>query len=684
MKFTDGMWMTKDGFTVETPGEIYEVAADAEGLTLYCPYVAVQHRGNTLDGGLLTVRMTAGRRNTIAVHLMNHRGAFDAMPRFPLSRGTEKPETGREQGFWFLRSGDLEARVIAGKDWRIEYRFRGRLLTSTGPKGMAHILDRRTGETYLRERLELAVGENIYGLGERFGPFVKNGQSIDLWNADGGTDSEQAYKNVPFFLSSRRYGVFVNSTGCVSYEIGSEAASKTQFSVPGESMEYFVCAGETPKDVLTAYTALTGRAPELPAWSYGLWLSTSFTTDYDEKTVLSFVDGMIERKIPLSVFHFDCFWMKAFEWSSFLWDRDVFPDPEGLLARLHARGLKVCVWINPYIAQKSPLFEEGLRSGYFVKTGDGGVWQWDRWQAGMALVDFTNPAAAAWFREKLAALVDMGVDCFKTDFGERIPTSDPFYGPKAAKFGIRWFDGSDPEGMHNYYTYLYNKTVFDLLEQKKGKGEACLFARSATACSQTLPLHWGGDCLSTYPSMAESLRGGLSLALSGFAYWSHDIGGFESGCTPDIYMRWTAFGLLSSHSRYHGNQEYKVPWLYGEEAVRVTRAFCELKQRLVPYLLRLGREAAETGVPVMRPMLLEFPDDPACLTLDRQYMLGEALLVAPVMSEDGEVSYYLPAGRWTHLLSGETRQGPGWFCDTCGYETLPLYLREGCSVFDEA
>ena len=262
-------------------------------------------------------------------------------------------------------------------------------------------------------------------------------------------------------------------------------------------MEYFVCAGETPKDVLTAYTALTGRAPELPAWSYGLWLSTSFTTDYDEKTVLSFVDGMIERKIPLSVFHFDCFWMKAFEWSSFLWDRDVFPDPEGLLARLHARGLKVCVWINPYIAQKSPLFEEGLRSGYFVKTGDGGVWQWDRWQAGMALVDFTNPAAAAWFREKLAALVDMGVDCFKTDFGERIPTSDPFYGPKAAKFGIRWFDGSDPEGMHNYYTYLYNKTVFDLLEQKKGKGESCLFARSATACSQTLPLHWGGDCLST-------------------------------------------------------------------------------------------------------------------------------------------------------------------------------------------
>ena len=278
MKFTDGMWMTRAGYTVESPAEIYEVKADEEGLTLYCPYVAVRHRGNTLDGGLLTVRLTAGRRDSIAVRLTNHRGALDTMPRFPLDRGAEKPETGRADGFWFLRSGELEARVFPGTPWRIEYRWRGRLLTATGPKGMAHILDEKTGETYLRERLELSVGENIYGLGERFGPFVKNGQSIDLWNADGGTDSEQAYKNIPFFLSSRRYGVFVNSTGCVSYEIGSESATKTQFSVPGEEMEYFIFAGDTPKDVLTAYTALTGRAPELPAWSYGLWLSTSFTT----------------------------------------------------------------------------------------------------------------------------------------------------------------------------------------------------------------------------------------------------------------------------------------------------------------------------------------------------------------------------------------------------------------------
>lgn len=682
MKFTDGMWMTKAGFTVETPAEIYEVKEENGGLTLYCPYVAVQHRGNTLDGGLLTVRITSTAVNTVSVRLVNHMGARQAMPVFPLHRGNETPKTGKADGFWFLRSGDLETRVYPGREYRVEFLHKGKLLTSSGPKGMAHILDQATGETYAREKLELSVGESIYGLGERFGPFVKNGQSVDLWNADGGTDSEQAYKNIPFFLSSRNYGVFVNSTGRVSYEIGSETASKTQFSVPGEEMEYFLFSGDSPKEVLTHYTALTGRAPELPAWSYGLWLSTSFTTEYDEKTVLSFVDGMLERKIPLSVFHFDCFWMKEFEWSSFLWNEKVFPDPCGLLEKLHERGLKVCVWINPYIAQKSPLFAEGLAKGFFVHTGDGGVWQWDRWQAGMALVDFTNPDAVRWYQNKLAALVDMGVDCFKTDFGERIPTADPFYGPKAARYGIRWFDGSDPEGMHNYYTYLYNKAVFDLLEEKKGKGEACLFARSATACSQTLPLHWGGDCLSTYPSMAESLRGGLSLSLSGFAYWSHDIGGFESGCTPDIYMRWTAFGLLSSHSRYHGNQEYKVPWLYGEEAVAVTRRFCELKERLVPYLTRLGREAASTGIPLLRPMLLEFPEDPVCRTLDRQYMLGDALLVAPVMSADGEVEYYLPAGSWTHLLSGETRQGPGWFRETCAYDTLPLYVREGYSVLE--
>ncbi|CAM5657973.1 Alpha-xylosidase [Streptomyces alboniger] len=257
------------------------------------------------------------------------------------------------------------------------------------------------------------------------------------------------------------------------------------------------------------------------------------------------------------------------------------------------------------------------------------------------------------------------MDCFKTDFGERVPTD------------VVWHDGSDPERMHNYYTHLYNQCVFELLEEERGRGEAVLFARSATAGGQQFPVHWGGDCWSSFNAMAESLRGGLSLSLSGFGFWSHDIGGFEGTPDPAVFKRWLAFGLLSSHSRLHGSSSYRVPWAFGDEAVDVARKFTRLKHRLMPYLYGAAAEAPRTGVPVMRPMLLEFPDDPACRTLDRQYMLGPDLLVAPVFTADGSVEFYVPEGTWTHLLTGESVQGPGWHRETHGFDSLPLYVRPG-------
>jgi alpha-D-xyloside xylohydrolase len=400
----------------------------------------------------------------------------------------------------------------------------------------------------------------------------------------------------------------------------------------------------------------------------GLWLSTSFTTDYSEETTTAFVDGMAERDIPLSVFHFDCFWMRQFHWCDFLWDPVAFPDPEGMLRRLKDRGLRISLWINPYIAQRSVLFEEGRRLGYLLKRPDGSVWQWDMWQAGMAIVDFTNPDATAWYRSKLQSLIDMGVDCFKTDFGERIPTD------------VVWYDGSDPQRMHNYYPHLYNQAVFGLLEENRGEGEAVLYARSATAGGQQFPVHWGGDCESTFEAMAESLRGGLSLAASGFGYWSHDIGGFEGTPDPAIFKRWVPFGLLSSHSRLHGSSSYRVPWAFDEEAVDVLRKFTKLKLSLMPYLMTAAAEAHRDGVPMMRPMVLEFPEDPATAYLDRQYMLGPDLLVAPVMSFTGEVSFYLPAGTWTDLLSGEQFTGPRWVDQTHGFDTLPVLVREGAVI----
>ncbi|MFE7753305.1 alpha-xylosidase [Streptomyces sp. NPDC057428] len=667
MKFTDGFWQLRSGVHASYATEVRDVRLDADRLAAYAAVKRVERRGDTLNAPLITVEAYAPAEGVIAVRLTHHAGKRAKGPDFemPGAAARSAATTRTEGAAAELTSGPLTLRLptegVFGMDFLDES---GRVLTSAGRKGSAFATVDGGGH-HMIAQLALGVGETVHGLGERFTPYVKNGQVVDMWQADGGTSSEQAYKNIPFYLSSRGYGVFVNHPGKVSFEVGSEAVGQVQFSVEDQTLEYFVIAGPTPKDVLARYTALSGRPALPPAWSFGLWLTTSFTTSYDEATVTSFVDGMAERGIPLSVFHFDCFWMREYQWCDFEWDPAVFPDPEGMLARLKDKGLKICVWINPYIGQKSALYEEGVREGYFVLTPEGDVWQWDKWQAGMALVDFTNPAATAWFQSKLKGLLDQGVDGFKTDFGERIPTD------------VVWHDGSDQERMHNYYTHLYNKAVFELLEKERGQGEAVLFARSAAAGGQQFPVHWGGDCWSSFEAMAESLRGGLSLSLSGFGFWSHDIGGFEGTPDPAVFKRWLAFGLLSSHSRLHGSSSYRVPWEFGDEAVDVARQFTRLKHRLMPYLYGAAVETHKTGVPTMRPMLLEFPGDPTARVADRQYLLGPDVLVAPVFSQDGTVEYYVPEGTWTHFLTGETVTGPAWRQETHGFDSLPLLVRQG-------
>jgi alpha-D-xyloside xylohydrolase len=243
-----------------------------------------------------------------------------------------------------------------------------------------------------------------------------------------------------------------------------------------------------------------------------------------------------------------------------------------------------------------------------------------------------------------------------------------------------YFDGSDPVKMHNYYTFLYNQAVFELLRRERGAGDAAVFARSATVGGQQFPVHWGGDSTATYVSMAETLRGGLSLAMGGFGFWSHDISGFEKTASPDLFKRWVAFGLLSSHSRLHGNESYRVPWLFDEEAVDVTRFFINLKCKLMPYIYQTACNTAATGVPVIRPMVLEFATDRTCGYLDRQYMLGESLLVAPVFSDDSTVEYYLPAGKWTNFLTGVKVEGGRWIQEKHGYLSIPLMARPNSIV----
>lgn len=603
MKFTNGYWMIRDGVDALYAREAYELAADAttESLNVLAPTSVVRGRYDTLNLPTFNVDITTPAEGVIRVCAEHWQGATE-YPGFPLNadepgnrdyvtvqaNGNGDGEVGVNGADVTLTTGGLTVKVVKGAPWNLTFIGEdGKVLTESAGKSLGRFklgaesnvtaqpvsefgvtMDgsaRDESDVFIAIQLHLSVGEDVYGLGERFGAYVKNGQSVDIWNEDGGTASEQGYKDIPFYMTSNGYGVLVNNRGHVSFEIGSENT---------------------------------------------------------EATINSFIDGMAERDIPLAAFHYDCYWMREFHWCDFEWDKRFFGDIESTLKRLHED------------------------KGYLVRKPNGEVWQTDFWQAGMGLVDFTNPAAREWFKDKVKALLNQGVDAIKTDFGERIPRD------------VVWYDGSPKLSMHNWYTQLYNQAVFEAIEETYGKGNACLYARSATVGGQQQPVHWGGDCESTFNGMAQSLRAGLSLTSSGFGFWSHDSGGFE-GAFPDpaVYKRWVAFGMLGSHSRLHGSTVYRVPWLFDEEdekngvalvpgqtAVDVVREFTKLKLELMPYVYQLGLQPHANGTPVMRSMFVEFPDDPACRTLDRQYMFGPSMLVAPVFTYSGEVSYRFGCG----------------------------------------
>ncbi|KAK9478019.1 glycosyl hydrolases family 31-domain-containing protein [Lipomyces japonicus] len=690
VKVSEGRWQLTPDTVIDWAVEVVKTDTSNDRVYAVTTSKPLNHRGDTLNTPTLTHTIDSPAEGIVhltSTHWFGHRSLeigpnFDLFP--DVKPAPSKVAINQSDGFTSLSAGNLTATLdTRPKSFNIDFTDSSDTLRLTGlgfrSVGFVKVAtnhansqrfdtDPSKGKTYVTYQFDLDVNEKVYGFGERFTPFVKNGQSIDVWNEDGGTASELAYKNVPFYLSSKGYGVFVPSAGRVQYEVQSEHTTRLNITLAGEQLSAYVIYGPSPKQVLEKYTLLTGRPPLPPNYSFGLWLSTSFTTSYDWSTVLSFVNGMEDRGIKVSVFHYDCFWMKRFQWCDFEFDRDYFPDPAADLKALHDRGVKVCVWINPYIAQESKLFNEGKQHGYFIKRGDGSVWQTDFWQAGQAFVDFTNPSAVAWYQSKLARLIDHGVDTFKTDFGERIPHGDAVY-----------FDGSDPVRMHNYYTCLYNQATFEILAKKLGKENALLFARSATAGGQRFPVHWGGDPESTFGAMAESLRGGLSLALTGFGFWAHDIGGFE-GQSPDpaVYKRWIQFGLLSSHSRLHGSSSYRVPWIVDSsgEAEKVLAKFVKFKQSLAPYIISQALNAHHTGVSVLRALFVEIPEDPVNWTVDTQYFFGSEILVAPVFHSH-KVTYYVPAGKWYGLIDNKIRQGGQYLTETHDFFSLPVLLRPG-------
>ena len=380
MKFTDGYWLTDPNYSIAYAHQFERAAIHGNEVEILCPCRPTASRGDMLDGPMLTVTLSSPCPDVIRVKVEHFRGRQDRNPRFGVKEAPVTPVITQDEDSLTFASGRASAVVSkAMKGWNISFRLDGREVTASSYHGMAYIVRKADSRPMMCDSLMLDVGERVYGFGEQFTPFVKNGQSIDIWNADGGTASNQAYKNIPFYLTNRGYGVLVESSADVSFEVASEKVERVQFSHPGECLIYDVIMGGDQKGTVSLYTAMTGRPALPPAWSFGLWLSTSFTTSYDEGTVSSFIDGMAERGIPLSVFHFDCYWMKERNLCDFTWNPEVFPDPEGMLKRLHEKGLHLCCWINSYISQMSPLFDDGMKGGYLLKRTDGSVWQTDRW-----------------------------------------------------------------------------------------------------------------------------------------------------------------------------------------------------------------------------------------------------------------------------------------------------------------
>ncbi|EOO02295.1 putative glycoside hydrolase family 31 protein [Phaeoacremonium minimum UCRPA7] len=694
VRLRDGMWLPAEQLRAEYAEDVYEITPqeDQQAMSLLCPTKHINSRGDTLNQPTVTLGVKAELDGVISIEATHWAGAQNKGPHFELYPDGKPSVQGRivksDKGTT-LESGSLAITVHPDpQNFNLEFHStdRSKHLTtlanrsvgfaySPSPSSPMQLGDMRDFKHYMFFQTNLGVGESVHGLGERFGAWNKVGQTVNLWNADGGTSSDQAYKNVSFWMSNRGYGVFIDTPGRVEMEIGSERSCRVQTTVESQRLKMYIIYGPGPKDVLKKYSILTGKAGKVPSWSFGLWLTTSFTTNYDEATVNSFLEGMKARGSPVDVFHYDCFWMKAFTWTDFVFDSERFPDPKGQIARLKESGLckKVCVWINPYIAQHGAAFQHAADKGYLLKRKNGDVWQWDLWQAGMGLLDVTNPEAVKWYVECLNGLFDKGVDAIKTDFGERIPTKD-----------VQWFDPTvDPHKMHNYYAFAYNRIVYEALQKRYGKDEAVLFARSAVAGCQRFPLQWGGDCESTPEALAETVRGGLSMGMSGFCYWSCDIGGFEGYPPPWIYKRWVAMGLLCSHSRLHGSNSYRVPWTVDnddkteEGCSRTLAKWTALKTRLMPYILSQAAESREGGIPLsLRSVAFEFPDDPTAWYLDRQFMMGSQLLVAPIFEESGDVEFYLPKGKWTSFFTNEVKTGPGWFKEHHNFGSLPLYVRE--------
>ncbi|OGD34930.1 MAG: hypothetical protein A2V45_10100 [Candidatus Aminicenantes bacterium RBG_19FT_COMBO_58_17] len=595
--------------------------------------------------------------------------------------------------------------LVRGADLALEIRFRPwlmRFLDSAGEEvfgenpddvdglGRPFVLPlgyvaRNDAVSEISESFRLRPGERLFGLGEKFTALDKSGRRVVSWTQDAlGSTSERSHKNIPFLWSSRGYGLYLDSAARITWDLGATSCQSATLRIEDSVLDAFLFSGESPVKILDLYASLTGRAPVPPKWTFGTWLSSGGTHRTQEE-VQKLVSGLERHELPADVIHIDTWWMRERKYCDFQWDREAFPRPEVLIDVLHRLGLKLSLWEHPYISIESELFAAGKEKGYFVRRPDGDIYVIDyglslapkpdgrirpasgkgSWNTQVAIVDFTNPEAVGWFKDLHRPLLRMGVDVFKTDFGEDIPADAVFA------------DGKTGAAMHNVYPLLYNRAVFEVTQEEKGYG--VVWGRSAFAGSQQYPLVWSGDPAADFQSLASTIRGGLSAGLSGLPFWSNDIGGYRGMPSAELYVRWAQFGLFCSHSRMHGDSR-REPWHFGEEAMSIVRKYALLKYELFPYIYSTAFEAGLKGLPVIRALPLVFPDDPNVFDKDFEYMFGPWLLVAPVIEAGGKQAAYLPEGTWFDYWAGEESVGPKNLKLYVPLDVLPLYVRGGAII----
>ena len=559
--------------------------------------------------------------------------------------------------------------TILENPWHIEFRdARGRLLTKTNHAAdnasqlepvLPFSFIRRTSD-YSRSIaavFSLAPGEKLFGCGESFTRLDKRGQKVVLWANDAnGVETGRMYKPIPFFMSNRGYGMFVHTSAPATFDFGASYGNTNALLLGDDALDLFVFLGE-PKDILGEYTALTGKASMPPLWSFGLWMSR--ITYFSEDETRAVAAKLRQNRIPSDVIHLDTGWFENDWRCDYKFSTTRFKDPAKMIADLKRDGFHISLWQLPYFVPKNSLFPEILAKGLAVRDGKGNLPFED------AVLDFTNPATVQWYQAKIAGLLKMGVGAIKVDFGEAAPLT-----------GI-YSNGRSGFYEHNLYPLRYNKAVADITRQVTG--ENIMWARSAWAGSQRYPLHWGGDSGAQDSSMAATLRGGLSFGLSGFTFWSHDIGGFAAKTPEELYRRWMPFGMLTSHSRCHGTPP-KEPWEYSAAFMDDFRRADEMKYRLMPYVYAQSKDASERGLPMVRALFIEYPADPGSWQVEDEYLFGSDILVAPLMetATTGR-DVYLPPGQWIDYQTGKAYAG-GWHNVQAGEIPVVMLVREGAVI----